>query len=161
MTRRARIAAGFSYVEVLLAMAILAGAVASMSFALGNSRDTNADADRFKTALYLVDDGLAWVMSLHRRDPESPTSFGVESGETAATFDDVDDLSGYTETTVADRTGTVFSGGWTRVFAVEPVDVANPIVVVAAGSTALLRVTVSVRHGDEIAKESVLLWSLP
>lgn len=155
-------ARGFSYVEVLVAMVILAGAVTSMGFALGSSRTVGADNARNATATYLVQDGIAWASGLKRSEPGSPASFGPESGETAATFDDVDDLDGLAQAPPIDCAGTVFDSRWTRTFKVESVDLVDPRVVVTPASTKLMRVRVVVLDaGAEVAAGVAILWRIP
>ncbi|MBK8974930.1 MAG: hypothetical protein IPM29_03310 [Planctomycetes bacterium] len=160
MSRRATSVGGFTYVEVLLAVVILAGAVASMGLVLEQSRTIGTDAPRIATADYLLRDGFAWVRMLARSDPTSPGTFGLEAGEVAPDgIDDVDDLDGLIETQVVDRSGEMFGAEWSRKFAVSSVDLTDPRVTVAAGSTALLRVTIAVRlRGIDVAEDYALLW---
>ncbi len=150
---------GFTYVEVLLSVVILAGAVASMSLALQSSRDVGEDAAQMGVPRYLVQDGIVWVWNLARTDPDQPPSFGSEAGETPATFDDVDDLDGLVESPVTDLAAETFGPQWSRTFVVESVLATAPSVPVAPGSTNLMRLRVSVlRNGAEAAAAVVLFW---
>lgn len=147
-------AAGFSYVEVLMAVAVLAVAAVSAGYAVAAARTASSEARTAATARYLLQDGLAWVRSLPRQEPTSPV-FGAEAGESVV--DDVDDLELRTETAPTDRAGAAAPAGWQRSWRVQSVSLDDPTLVVAAGSTSLLRVRLVVSHqGAERAKED--LW---
>lgn len=150
---------GFTYLEVLLAVVILAGAVTSAAFALGRTRNIGASVDQAAVARYLLQDGVSWVRSLPRIDDTSPV-FGSEAGETSV--DDVDDLDGRAEKPPTDRTGTTFSADWSRQWTVESVSLTDPLIVVADGSTPLLRIRVDVAYqGTVVAAETILLARTP
>jgi hypothetical protein len=154
--------AGFTYLEVLVAIAVLATAVIAMGSALEQVRMAAADDERTAIAEHLLHDGLAWVRSLPRLDARSPT-FGPESGETRGVdIDDVDDLANVVETAPVDRGGTQHDAAWSRRWTVESVRLANPDSAGADGSTPLLRVGLAVAHdGDEVATASLLLARTP
>jgi len=84
------------------------------------------------------------ILSCYFQDPGGSGVWGPESGETRATFDDVDDYDGYTETSLTRKDGTVLSDytNWTRAVAVAFVDPLNPGTTIA--SSTLKRVTVTV-----------------
>lgn len=153
---------GFTYLEVLVAIAVLATAVIAMASALEQVRMAAADAERAAVAEHLLHDGLAWVRTLPRLDAESPV-FGAEAGETRGLdVDDVDDLANVVETHPVDRGGTVHDAAWSRRWTVESVRLANPDSAAADGSTTLLRVGLAVAHdGTEVATASLLLARTP
>lgn len=153
---------GFTYLEVLVAIAVLATAVTAMGSALEQVRMAAADDERAAIAEHLLHDGLAWVRSLPRVDATSPT-FGAESGEThGVDVDDVDDLANVVETAPIDRGGSKHDAAWSRRWTVASVRLANPNSAGADGSTTLLRVALAVTHdGEEVAAASLLLARTP
>lgn len=154
--------AGFTYLEVLVAIAVLATAVVAMGSALEQVRMAAADDERTAVAEHLLHDGLAWVRTLPRVDATSPT-FGVESGETRGVdVDDVDDLANVVETAPVDRGGSRHDAAWSRRWTVQSVRLANPDSAAADGTTTLLRVGLTVAHdGDDVATASLLLARTP
>lgn len=161
-TERRPGAAGFTYLEVLVAIAVLATGAIAMGSALEQVRMAAADDERAATAEHLLHDGLAWVRTLPRMDVDSPT-FGSESGETRGVdVDDVDDLANVVETAPSDRGGTSHAAAWSRRWTVESVRLANPASAGADGSTTLLRVGLAVAYdGTEVASASLLLARTP
>ncbi len=145
---------GFTYLEVLLAVVILAGGATSAAYALAQARQTAEVADQTTSARYLIQDAVAWLRSLPRIDATNPV-FGAEAGETAV--DDVDDLDGTTETVVKDLAGNTFSTDWTRAWTVDSVSLANPAVTVADGSTTLMRIRIDVAYRKTTVASEVLL----
>lgn len=153
---------GFTYLEVLVAIAVLATAATAMASALEQVRMAAADEERAAIAEHLLHDGLAWVRSLPRLDGTSPV-FGSESGETRGVdVDDVDDLANVVETAPVDRGGSRHDAAWSRRWTVSSVRLANPDSAATDGSTTLLRVGLTVAHdGDELATASLLLARTP
>jgi prepilin-type N-terminal cleavage/methylation domain-containing protein len=153
---------GFTYLEVLVAIAVLAIATTAMASALEQVRMAAADEERAAVAEHLLHDGLAWVRTLPRLDATSPV-FGAESGETRGVdIDDVDDLANVVETAPVDRGGTMHGAAWSRRWTIESVRLANPDSAGADGSTTLLRIGLTVAHdGDEVATASLLLARTP
>jgi prepilin-type N-terminal cleavage/methylation domain-containing protein len=150
---------GFTLVEVLLAVLLLACAAVSAAYALGQVRDEADGARIDATARYLIEDGIAWARSLPRLDPTAPV-FGAEAGELAV--DDVDDLDGLVQTAPADRAGNAESADWQRRFVVASVQLANPTLTAANGTTPLMRVQIGVAwKGALRACDELLLARLP
>jgi len=154
--------AGFTYLEVLVAITVLATAAIAMASALEQVRMAAADDERAATAEHLLQDGLAWVRTLPRIDGTAPT-FGSESGETRGVdVDDVDDLANVVESAPRDRGGTQHATAWSRRWTIESVRLANPNSAGADGSTPLLRVGLAVAYdGTEVAAASLLLARTP
>ena len=152
--------AGMTYLEVLLAAAILAGGVLSSALAFESVVFNKADGELGGIGQALVADGLAVARRYPRTDPESPGGFGKESGEAADFVDDVDDLDGVVETAVVDLGGEEFAG-WQRTWSIDTVSIGDPALVAADGSTNLLRVTVTVTHISGEACSAVDLLYLP
>jgi prepilin-type N-terminal cleavage/methylation domain-containing protein len=151
--------AGFTLVEVLLAVLLLACGTVSAAYALGQVRQESDDALVAATARYLLEDGVAWVRSLPRLDVVSPL-FGTEPGETSV--DDVDDLDGLLEAPPRDRAGNAQSTDWQRRFVVDSVQIGDPTQIAADGTTPLMRVQITVTwKGATRGQEELLLARLP
>ncbi len=166
---------GFTYLEVLVAIAVLAIATTAMASALEQVRMAAADEARAAVAEHLLLDGLAWVRTLPRLDAKSPV-FGPEDGEAAeeggdlkeepegdTVVDDVDDLLGLIESAPVDRGGTRHGARWSRRWTIESVPLDAPSgPATTGGSTPLLRVLLAVLHdGHEVATGSLLLARTP
>lgn len=150
---------GFTYLEVLLAVVVLAGAVTSAAFALGQTRNTSTSVDQAAVARYLLQDGVSWLRSLARID-DTDAVFGIESGEKVV--DDVDDLDGRSENPPTDRVGTTFTNDWRRTWTVDSVSLTDPQLVVADGSTALMRIRIEILYlGTSLASETLLIARTP
>ncbi|MCU0867056.1 MAG: type II secretion system GspH family protein [Planctomycetes bacterium] len=160
---------GFTYLEVLVAIVVLAGAAITASEALIGVRDRDERAARQATARHLLQDGLAIVLRLPRIDDVSPV-FGREAGEPALTgsedlgtaVDDVDDLDGVVQTAPVDLGGLAHATAWRRRWVVTSAQLADPRLDAAAGSTSLLRVVIGIDHdGAELATTTILLARTP
>lgn len=161
-TERATAAGGFTYLEVLVAIAVLATAVIAMGSALEQVRMASVEDERAAIAEHLLHDGLAWVRTLPRMDTSSPV-FGSEAGEVRGVdVDDVDDLANVVESAPVDRSGTKHDATWSRRWTVASVLLADPTRTTADGSTSLLRVALAVAHdGADVATASLLLARTP
>lgn len=155
--------AGFTYVEVLLAAALLAVTTATIGYALGHARDLGDRQALAAQGRYLLHDGLAWLQTLPREDVAEPGGFGMEAGESAlADVDDVDDLAGMVETGPLDRLGNAAEADWTRTWTISSADLTTPTTDATSGSTPLLRVSLAVHcRGREITRETLLLSRTP
>lgn len=155
--------AGFTYLEVLLAAALLAGTTTTIGYALAHARDVDAHRATLAQGRYLLQDGIAWARMLPRVDSTTPTGFGMETGETTlAHVDDVDDLHDIVETGPADRAGTAASSDWTRTWSVRSADLTLPTKDATDGSTDLLRVSIVIAYqGRQVANTTFLLSRTP
>lgn len=151
--------AGFTLLEVLVAVSILSIGALAMGSALEQARFAAADDARAAIADHLLQDGLAYVRSLPRLDPDEP-GFGAEAAELVV--DDVDDLDERVETGPVDLGGVPHDSRWTRRFVVQSVDVDAPTTILADGTGPLLRVLVTVAlDGAELRTASLLLARTP
>lgn len=151
--------AGFTLLEVLVAVSILSVGALAMGSALEQARVAAADDARSAVADHLLQDGLAYVRSLPRLDAEAPR-FGAEPAE--LTVDDVDDLDERVETGPTDLAGVSHDPRWTRRYTVQSVALDAPATVVADGTSTLLRVTVAVAlDGADLRTASLLLARTP
>lgn len=163
MTRATDHRSGFTYLEVLLAAAILAATMASMGFAVGHAQNLATEQQVTAQARYLLQDGLAWVRMLAREDPTQPGGFGMEAGEsTVYDVDDVDDLAGLVESAPTDLDGLAATADWRRSWTVVSANLTTPTSDATAGSTPLLRLGVTISYqGRVVATETVLLSRTP
>ena len=139
MTRRA-----FSMVESAFAVAVVGVLlVASLSTFAALARNRAVEAER-RLAYPLAQQLMAEVLQAYFAEPAGTPTFGPEAGETRATYDDVDDYNGLSETPPATRAGVALAGyaGWTRAVAVAYVSPAA--LAVSSTATTLKRVTVTV-----------------
>lgn len=151
--------AGFTLLELLVAVSILSIGALAMGSALEQARSAADDDARAAVADHLLQDGLAHVRSLPRLDPDAPR-FGAEPAELVV--DDVDDLDERVETGPVDLAGVSHDTRWTRRYTVQSVDVDSPTTVVADGASTLLWVVVSVAlDGAELRTASLLLARTP
>ena len=143
---------GFTLVEAVLSMLLVATvlvAAAEMVGASARARVVEKEQARSKElARQLLDE----IMQNAYADPGSSPVFGPESGETRATFDDVDDFDNWQETPPRTKSGTPLPGydGWRWKVKVSWADPANPGA--SSGSeTGLkrIRVTVTTPTGKE------------
>lgn len=152
-------AAGFTLLEVLVAVSILSIGALAMGSALEQARFAAADDARAAIADHLLQDGLAYVRSLPRLDPDSPR-FGAEAAELVV--DDVDDLDERVETGPVDLGSVAHDTRWTRRYTVQSVDVDAPTTILTDGTGPLLQVTVTVAlDGDDLRTASLLLARTP
>lgn len=160
MTGAADRSSGFTYLEVLLAAAILAGTMASMGFALASANDLAEQQRITAQGRYLMQDGVAWLRMLPRVDANDPSGFGMEAGEsTLAHIDDVDDLRGVVETGPTDRAGVASSSDWQRQWTVFSANLTTPSTDAANGSTPLLRVSITISYQGRVVTSDTLLLS--
>lgn len=153
-------ARGFTFVEVLCAIAILGIVTVGAAHAVGQARDHGERTALDAAADHLLHDGLALARSLPRSDEHAPGGFGLEPGETDP--DDVDDLAGRSEQPPADLAGFAAGPRWRRTFVVEPVSVADPGAVVPFAGSHLLRIRVAVAcDGAELTAGTILLARTP
>lgn len=89
---------GLSLVEVLIASAILAFAVAAITQAITAGQMQTAEALHQVRATALVEAMLEEIVSLPYHDPQEPGAAGPEAEEgDRPAFDNADDYHGYTE----------------------------------------------------------------
>ena len=146
---------GFGYLEVLLALVVLATAVSAAGLALQSHALGRAGAAELALARALVDEGLAAAERLPLLDPESGTEGGREVGEVEA--DDLGDLDGWVEPAPRDAFGAPVgeAGEWRREFAVERVAGAAPDRAESSGAAWRIRVA-ALRNGRLLAEG--ILW---
>ncbi len=145
--RNTKYKSGFSLIEVLFAVMLIGLAIASLMAANGAFTKANGAGTDLSTAEFLIGQIRELSMLLPVVDPQDELStFGPESGETLAGYDDLDDFNGATFSPPinAERASmTEFSAFYQQV-TVENVNASNFEDVVANHSSSFVRVTVSV-----------------
>jgi MSHA pilin protein MshD len=136
---------GFTLVEAVLSMLLVATvlvAALEMVGASARARVVEKEQARSKElARQLLDE----IMQNDYADPGPSPGFGPESGETRATFNDVDDFDNWRESLPQTKSGVPLPGydGWSRKVKVSWADPAKPGT--SSGSeTGLKRITVTV-----------------
>lgn len=105
---------------------------------------------------------MAEIVALPYQDPNLPTlALGTEAGEATssrATWNDVDDYNGWTESPLQNKDGTVIPNttGWQRSVVVEWVNAANPTVT-SLVETSCKRIAVTVKHNGVVVATRVCL----
>ncbi len=134
----------FTLVEAAFAVAITGVLLTAAAGTFGTiARNRQIEAER-RLAHPLAQQLMAEILSAAFVDPGTSPTFGPETGETRATFNDVDDYNGLSEGPPATRAGVAMTGyaGWTRAVSVAYVDPAT--LAVSALATPLKRITVTV-----------------
>jgi prepilin-type N-terminal cleavage/methylation domain-containing protein len=158
--RKTKYYRGFSLIEVLFAVLLIGLAIASLMAANGAFTKANGAGTDQSTAEFLVGQIRELTMLLPVVDPETETTtFGPETGETLATYDDLDDFDGasFSPPINADRTTLSQFPAFSQQVKVENVSASNFEQVVADHSSNFVRVTVSVYlNSREISSASWL-----
>jgi MSHA pilin protein MshD len=153
MNRRTRttFCRGFTMIEAALSVAIVGVlmSIALTTFA-GIAKQRRVQAER-RAAYELGQQLMHEILSCYFQDPGGSPLWGPESGETRATFDDVDDYDGYTETSPTRQDGTALSDytNWKRSVAVAYVDPLNPGTTIASSTLKRVTVTVTATSGKQ------------
>jgi len=164
LTRWGRKVAGFTLVEVVVAIFILGVGLASVLSLMSHILPLHGQSADATVALSLAQQLLAEMDTQPFEDPDETAAFGLEPGElpgdgTRAAFDDVDDYSGWAATPPVDRAGLAIPGaaGLARQVAVHNVNEWLPDGEMSNGTTGAKRITVTViRDGRVLATLTTL-----
>ena len=162
-TRRTFRARGLTLIESMLAMLIVSVLMVAAMRAAGASGLTQYRSAERVRGCTLADGLMAEVMALEYQDPGA-ASFGLESGEssgTRASWNDIDDANGWSESPPQNRDGSDMPdlSDWKRAVKVEWVNSKN-IGQVSASETGAKRITVVVSHADRIVATRVAVRTL-
>ncbi|HUT47093.1 MAG TPA: prepilin-type N-terminal cleavage/methylation domain-containing protein [Sedimentisphaerales bacterium] len=95
--RNTKYKSGFSLIEVLIAVLLVGLAIASLVAANGAFTKANGAGTDLSTAEFIIGQIRELTMLLPVIDPQTEdATFGPESGETLAGYDDLDDFNGET-----------------------------------------------------------------
>jgi len=143
---------GFTLIEASLAVTIVGTALLAVMQLFGVCTQQNRMGSSMTTALYLANNIQEAMADLPFNDPISgKTTFGFETGETLASFDDVDDFNGFASTPPinSQRSAVAELSHYQQIVQVQAVD-PNRLTLVATGTDAV-RVTVRILHdGAEV-----------
>jgi Tfp pilus assembly protein PilV len=149
--------AGFTLIEAALVTTIISFGVLAMLQLLAAGTVSNHDGAEMSTAINLAKGVREMMVGLPIADPQTPTHWGAENGESLATYDDVDDFDAKTYTPPIDarKTSLTEFGVWSQAIKVQSIDPNLLTSTVPNGTTAAVRVTVTVaRNGQTITTYS-------
>lgn len=135
---------GLTLVEVMFSVVVMSTMLVAALGAVGASAKTRIAQKESAIGLALARQLLGEIMQTRYIDHDNPV-FGIETGETRATFDDVDDYNNWKETSAQYADGTAIPGatGWSRSAVVQWVNARNPTVLVGTDQ-GCKRITVTV-----------------
>ena len=142
---------GFSLIEVLIGIVLVALAVTSLMVANGAFTKANDAGVDLSTAEFLLEQIRELTTLLAVVDPESGIStFGPETGETLASYDDLDDFDGVSfSPPISVNRGLLNNfATFTQQITVENVSASNFEQVVSDHSSYFVRVTVRIFLGS-------------
>ena len=165
MIHRPRIRA-FTMIEAMTAVGMVAVLLVVALNTVGASNANQYRTARRATANTLAQNLLNDIVRLDYKEATGTPLFGVESGESAQSktnYDDVDDFNNWPESPPQESSGTVYNdlAGWRRSVVVEWVTLADPTVTASSESN-LKRITVTVSYnGTIVATRSALKGNYP
>ncbi len=163
MQSRRRSQHGFSMIEAVVSVLVVAGLFSVAMNTVGASRARQAVTTERARAQTLASDLMAEILRLPYQDPyDTSVGIGVEGAEASAAgrtgFDDVDDYHEWSATPPKNRDGVAIDGfaGWTRQVQVSWASASNPEAT-ATSATGIKRITVRVLRGKaELASLTAL-----
>jgi hypothetical protein len=148
---------GFTLIEAALVTTIISFGVLAMLQLLAVGTISNSDGAEMSTAINLAKGVRELMVGLPVADPTTPTHWGSETGETLNGYDDIDDFDGkvYMPPIDGRRQAVTAFSDWSQTIKVQTVDPNLLTTTVPNGTTAAVRVTVTVsRKNKEITKYS-------
>ena len=146
--QKGRFPTGFTLVEAVVSLVIVAGMLVAALSAVGAARLSQQRTSQYNRGQLLAEALMSEILPHDYLDPNDTPVFGCEPGESTSTradFDDVDDYNGWSSSPAVAKDGTELAGlaGWQRSVTVVWVDPADITKVKASESNAK-RVTVTV-----------------
>jgi len=142
---------GFTLIEAALVTTIISFGVLAMLQLLAVGTVSNNDGAQMSTAINLAKGIREMMVGMSIADPATPTHWGSEAGENLATYNDIDDFDGKTYSPPIDarRTSIAALNDWSQSIRVQTVDPNLLTSTVPNGTTAAVRVTVTVSHNGK------------
>jgi len=145
---------GFSLIEVMLAAVLIGVGVVAVMVAVASGTKVNAAGANITRACYLAQEIREWTLMLpfSDRDPADQDNPPGPDGSDPQ-VDDLDDLIDVTYSPPRDATGNVLTDlpGWSQQIALEWKDPDSLQTTVAAGSSDVIRVAVTIHsHGRPV-----------
>lgn len=138
---------GFTLVEAVFSLVLVAGMMTAAMTTVGAAEKSRTLQQEMNRALSLARRLRSEIVQQKYQNPTGVTTvLGPETGETRATFNDVDDYAGYTDSPPTDTTGAAISGytGWSRSVEVKWVDPVTLTAPVVQAETGVKRIVVTV-----------------
>jgi prepilin-type N-terminal cleavage/methylation domain-containing protein len=145
--RNTKYKSGFTLIEVLFAVMLVGLAIASLMAANAAFTEANGVGTDLSTAEFLIGQIRELTMLLPVIDPETElATFGPETGETLADYDDLDDLNGSSFSPPIDAQRTTLNdfSAYSQKIAVQNVNASDFEQAVANHSSNFVRITVNV-----------------
>ena len=158
--RRTRRHGGFTLVELLVAAAIMGLLFVALMEAFKVGLQMLEHGQRMTVASSLAEEVHQMTLTMPLADPEEPTHWGLEAGESPPPFDDLDDLDGQTFSPPVNADGLTIAGlaDYQQQVSVVSVSEQDFDAVVGDGLSGVPRVTVVVTcQGTEICRMSWLV----
>jgi MSHA pilin protein MshD len=136
---------GLTLIESVVAVVLVSTLVVSaLRVTASIARTRLVQKDR-SAGMTLARDLMSEIMQRNYVDPDGSNSLGPDSGETRATYDDVDDYDGLNQSPPQDINGAAIAGytGWTRTAKVAYID-QTTVDSILGSDSGLKRITVSV-----------------
>ncbi len=149
--RTIRRRSGFTLIEAALVTTIISFGVLAMLQLLAVGTVSNNDGAQMSTAINLAKSVREMMIGMSIADPVTPTHWGSEAGENLATYNDIDDFDGKTYSPPIDarRISIAALPDWSQTIKVQTVDPNLLTSTVPNGTTASVRVTVTVSHNGK------------
>ena len=141
----------------MIATVLVGIAVASLIVATGAFTQVNAAGIDLSTAEFLIEEIRELTASMDVIDPETLTeTFGVESGETLETYDDIDDFNARTFSPPIDINRTQLSNfaTFSQVITVQNVSTSDLTLAVANHASPFVKVTVQVLMNNKLVTKA-------
>jgi prepilin-type N-terminal cleavage/methylation domain-containing protein len=138
---------GFTLIEVLIAILLVGFAIAALISANGALTQANGAGIELSTAEFLIEQIRELTTVLPVIDPTTgTTTFGPETSETLASYDDIDDFNGasFSPPISADRNSLNDLSAYTQQITVQNVSESNFEQVVSNHSSFFVRVDVKI-----------------
>lgn len=155
--RGRRVAAGFSLIEAVISVVLVAVMFAAVVQTVGASRIVGYKTEGHRRGSFLGRQLLAEILQQAYQDPDGPAPLGVDTSELALDrelFDDVDDYDGWYASPPEDPDGSTEpdQDDWSRevrVVWVNPADVGQG----SGVETGAKRIVVTVKHKGMVMSE--------
>ena len=144
--------AAFTIVEAVISTIIVAVMFVAALSTVGASRRVQQQTTVAVAGRQLAESLLSEILRYSYADPNGSPVFGLETGESAATradFDDVDDYDGWSSSPPVAKDGTALANasGWTRTVAVVWIDPHHPAIA-KSSETQSKRITVTASYNN-------------
>ncbi|OHB55798.1 MAG: hypothetical protein A2Y07_08210 [Planctomycetes bacterium GWF2_50_10] len=149
---------GFTLIEALISIVLLGVAIAALMVSNGAMTSANGAGIEMSTAEFLVEQIRELTAGLPTVDPQTgKATFGAETGENLATYDDVDDFKAKTYCPPIDAARAQLTAyiAYTQQITIDKVLATDLTAIDATGASDFFRVTVKVfLNGKELSRAS-------